>query len=190
MVRNILNRIFKNKVPGKETQHDYAEILTRHTEESLPPLSVTVTTDNKDNLNFVAPNPDYNAKLHNVVGAIVGTAEFGISPLNDTVFLYRIDILPLYQRQGYALAFLVHLANHYSLPITPIKQITPARRFWESAHQFKASNFVLLDPLGCSELDEEKSRWAHMVPESEAERAIREYKESDEYKSRFLTQKS
>jgi len=185
MVRNILNRIFKNNVSGKDTQHDYSAVVTGHTEENLPSLSVTVTPD-KSKVNFVAPNPDYNAKIRNAEGNIVGTAEFGISPLNDTTFLYGIDVLPAHQRQGYALAFLVWLANEHHLPITPVHETMSARSFWTSAHQFKARNLVLLDQLRCGEMNEEKSRWAHMVPESEAERAIREYKESDEYKNRHL----
>ena len=180
MFRKTLKNFFRNKVPLQDAGHP--TLLTRHTEKTLRAISVTATADDSK-VNFVAPNPDYNAKIRNAIGEIVGTAEFGISPLNETVFLYGLDILPAHQRQGYALALLVWLANEHNLPITPVHETIPARNFWISAHKFKASNLVLLDQLRCGEMNEEKSRWAHLVPESEAERLIREYKESEGSKS-------
>lgn len=168
MILDLLSKFFsKNK-----TQ-------TRHTEQSLPIISVAIAADSRK-LNFVAPNSDYNAKIRNAAGEIIGTAVFGISPLNETVFLYELNILPSHQRQGNALAFLVWLANEHNLPITPIHETVPARSFWITAHEFKAKNLVLLDQLRSCEMDEEKSRWAHLLPESEVERLIRECKEREE----------
>lgn len=175
MFLNLLSKFF----PKNKTQ-------ARHTEQSLPIISVAIAADSSK-LNFVAPNPDYNAKIRNTAGEIIGTAVFGISPLNETAFLYELNILPPHQRQGYALAFLVWLANEHNLPITPIHETVPARSFWITAREFKANNLMLLDQLRACEMGEEKSRWAHLVPESEAERLIREYKESEEYKASHIT---
>ena len=66
------------------------------------------------------------------------------------------------------------------LPITPIHETVPARSFWITANELKAKNLVLLDQLRSCEMDEEKSRWAHLLPESEVERLIRECKEREE----------
>lgn len=183
MLVKFLSTVFsKNKVLMQDIQPEEPLTQTRITEQTLPIISVAVIADG-NKVNFVAPNSDYNAKVRNAAGDIVGTAEFGVSPLNETVFLYGLDILPSQRRQGYALALLVWIANEYSLPITPIHEIMSAHCFWKVAHQFEANNLVLLQQLRCSEMHKEQSRWAHLVPESEAERLIREYKESDEYKA-------
>lgn len=187
MLTKFLNKIFStNKILIQDIESEDSLPQTRHIEQSLPIISVVIATDSYK-FNFVAPNPDHNAKIRNAIGEIIGTAIFGISPLNETVFLYELNILPSHQRQGYALAVLVWLANEHNLPITPVHETVPARSFWITAHEFKANNLVLLDQLRYCEMDEEKSRWAHLVPESEVERSIREYKESEECKASRVT---
>lgn len=128
----------------------------------LPAIKVTLETSIPT---FVYPNPNYIARIQNSDGLLVGTARYGINPLNDRLYIYRIDVLQPHRRYGYALAFLWSLHLEHSLPITPIHIVGAALGFWGSARQFQSLGFVLTQDLRFSEQDDEQARWAHLAPE-------------------------
>lgn len=148
----------------------------------LPPMQVELKADPQPQ-NFVEPNPDYHAVIRSTLGEEVGTATFGISPLNDTLYLYQIDVFLRHRRQGYALAFLCWLHQEHGLPITPVHIVGSALSFWGAARHLQSLGLVVNCDLRTSEMAEEKARWAHLIPEPEHLRLQRECEAAAEWES-------
>lgn len=123
--------------------------------------------------NFVEPNPDYHASIFDKTGKEVGSADFGISPLCDATYVYQIDVLAEHQRRGYALAFLCWLYGKWHHPVIPVHIVGNAIGFWSAARTFPHQLLVVQDELRASEMDAEKQRWAHLIPEPEHKRLQR-----------------
>ncbi|WP_141440771.1 N-acetyltransferase [Vreelandella titanicae] len=139
---------------------------SRITRRSLPVVEVRLSIK-EGAQTFVEPNPDFRANILNGSMQEVGTATFGKSPLDDTIYVYQIDVYPQHRRRGYALAFLCWLYNEHQLPITPIHIVGSANGFWHAACRLGVGPLVVRDDLRVSEMDEEKARWAHLIPEPE-----------------------
>lgn len=116
---------------------------------------------------FTAPSPDITATIQNANGEIVGHAAYAVSPLQDRIYFFQIEISPAFRRKGYGLAVLTHLANTYHLPITTIKETFAASSFWATVKKELASSVTMTQTLSISEMDDEKSRWSHLQPEIE-----------------------
>lgn len=147
----------------------------------LPMLTVRPTVIARRH-NYVEPNPDYQALVFNALKEEVAVATFGISPLQDAVYLYRIDVKPQHRRKGYAVGFLVWLSEEYNLPITPVHIVGSANSFWHAARQLGVGNLIVRDELRVSDMDEEKARWAHLIPEPEHIRLQRLCEASPDWK--------
>lgn len=135
----------------------------RYKLESLPTITVTVL-DNYYKA-FTSPNPDHNSSIYNAAKELVGMATYAVSPLDDRVYLFDIEILPEYRRQGYATAVLRYLTQTYNHPITAIKELYGASDFWASVRRLKEVGIIVTEPLSCSEMDNEAARWQHLQPE-------------------------
>lgn len=123
--------------------------------------------------NFVRPNPDIVASIFNTAGEKVGFCDFGVSPLQDRVYVFDIRIEPEFQRKGYGTAMLHHLQQKYGLPIVPVKVIST---FWECAQATPGLNVIDEIP-GIEELKKEALRWKtpeHDKLVEEQQAAIRE----------------
>lgn len=135
--------------------------------------------------NFVDPNPDYQATILDKTGKEVGSATFGISPLCDVAYVYRIDVLAEHQRRGYASAFLCWLYSNYHHPIIPIHIVGDARNFWSATRAFPHQLLVVQDELRASEMDAEKKRWEHLIPEPEHKQLQRICESSPTWQQKF-----
>ncbi|PWK45995.1 GNAT family N-acetyltransferase [Pseudomonas sp. OV226] len=110
-------------------------------------------------------------------GVRIGHVDYSLNVLKDRVYINKIEIAPEYLRQGNGLALLWHLWQTHQLPIVPLYEYELSYGFWETARaKFKAAGAEIGPQLGSqAEMDEESERWRHLVPESEADRSIREY---------------
>lgn len=116
---------------------------------------------------FVEPNQDFRASILNGSMEEVGAATFGKSPLDDTIYVYQIDVYPQHRRRGYALSFLSWLYCEHHLPVTPVHIVGSALGFWTAARALPDQMLIVSNELRASEMAAEKSRWAHMIPEPE-----------------------
>jgi hypothetical protein len=115
---------------------------------------------------FASPNPDVNGTIFNAAGVEVGSATYDVSPINDRVYIFEIKVLPEHQRQGYGFAMLHHLAQKYCQPITVIKELHSASSFWSAARQLVPIGIYLTDQLSIDDMDKEKVRWQHLLPQA------------------------
>jgi hypothetical protein len=124
---------------------------------------------------FVFPGTDTVATVE-VDGQHVGHVDYGRNPLGDRLYINMIQIDPGRQRAGIGLAVLWQLWRQHLVPIVPIHQYASSDGFWYRARRRLAAAGAVLEPqLRAEQLDAAKQRWQHLVPESEAERTIREY---------------
>lgn len=139
---------------------------SRITRRSLPVVEVRLSIK-EGAQNFVEPNPDFQASILNGSMQEVGTATFGISPLDDTIYVYQIDVYPQHRRRGYALAFLSWLSSEHHLPVTPVHIVGNALGFWSAARALPDQMLIVSKELRLSEMAAEKNRWAYMISEPE-----------------------
>lgn len=111
---------------------------------------------------FTSPNPNMQATIYNESGIKVGHGSYALSPLQDRVYFFRIEIAPNYRRAGYGLAFLTLIVKKYNLPIITIKEAFSASTFWDKARSLR----LVSGTLSVSEMDEEKQRWRHVNGEA------------------------
>lgn len=126
--------------------------------------------------NFVFPGTDYLDNIE-VGGQRVGHVDYGINPLLDRVYINMLDIAPAHQRKGVGLGVLWQLWRTHQVPIVPLYQYTSSDGFWYRARRrFSAADAVIEGELrGTEQMELEKQRWQHLVPEAEDKRLIREY---------------
>ena len=132
--------------------------------------------------NFVFPGTDFVDDIE-VGGQRVGYVSYGINPLDDRVYINKIDIELQHQRQGFGFGVLWCLWLKHQVPIVPLYQYGASNGFWSLARQrFLAAGALIEDQLRTdTELDAAKQRWQHLVPELAHERQIREMMASPDW---------
>jgi hypothetical protein len=114
------------------------------------------------------PSPTYNCRIFNQQGTQVGEGSFGVSPINDRVYFYDIEIAPKWRRHGYGTSFLAYLHDLYCLPITPVHITLPGWKFWAMLRQRAQENgWVITDELRSDLWDEPQKRWPHLLSHAE-----------------------
>jgi len=175
-----LNR--QRSIAAEENGKDVA--LPERVWRDLPDIEVSLTADVRPR-SFVEPSPDYRAIILNELKQEVGRSSFGINPLGDALYLDSIEVHAQHQKHGYASAFLCWLYKEYRLPITPVHIIGSAIGFWAHVRKFPSRLLeVKKEDLRVSEMDAEKARWAHLIPEPEHIRLQRICKASPEWQHR------
>jgi GNAT superfamily N-acetyltransferase len=101
----------------------------------------------------------------------VGSACYAISPLNDRLYVFEIEIAPEHRRQGFGTAYLKHLSETHRLPLTPIKELYSSHRFWEATRRLAGTGLKVTAEISVSDMDAEARRWAHL--EADRERLYR-----------------
>ncbi len=133
--------------------------------EDLPPIAVNATA------NFykpwTAPNPDLRVTIANANGTQVGTGCYAISPLNDRVYVFEIEIAEEHRCRGYGTAFLWHLSQTHSQPITAIQEVGSSLPFWNQARQLGGIGLIVTEEIRRSEMDAEARRWGHLEEDRE-----------------------
>lgn len=161
------------------------EVFCRRRVKSLDELADRVVRVNvhqeSPRGNFVFPGIDYADRIE-VESKPVGCVEYGINPLADRLYINSIEIHPNSRRQGLGLGVLWSLWREHQVPIIPLHEFATSHGFWQCARRrFAAAGAVVGPELrGMVDMDAEQARWAHLVPEPEHERLIREYLASPE----------
>lgn len=130
----------------------------------VPKITVDVTRYYY--MTFTSPNPDVNVIIKNEADIEVGRACYAVSPLNDRVYIYEVEILDVHRRKGYGTALLLFLAQTYDLPITIIQELYSACSFWRFARGLGSAGIKLTEQLSVSGMACEAERWAHLKPEA------------------------
>ncbi|WCM89738.1 GNAT family N-acetyltransferase [Acidovorax sp. NCPPB 3576] len=130
----------------------------------VPKITMDVTRNYY--MTFTAPNPDVKVVIRNQEGMTVGEACYAVSPLNDRVYVYDVEILSAYRRQGYGTALLSFLAQNYKIPITVVRELSSSCGFWRFARSLGSAGIHFTQQLSVSEMAIESERWAHLQPQS------------------------
>lgn len=133
--------------------------------ERLP--AITIAASPNYYKAFTAPNPVLSATIYSTEGCKVGTAIYALSPLADRVYVFDLEIGPHHQRQGFGTAVLWHLAKEYGQPITAIKELHSAAKFWDAARRLGAAGLVVTEQISVSEMKLEAERWQHLRSSAE-----------------------
>ena len=127
--------------------------------------------------NFVFPGPDLSAAVQHQ-GVTVGSLNYGISPLNDRVYISDFKIRAAHQRAGLGQAALWRLVRDHGLPLATLHEVGTSTGFWSKVEKrFAGAGVDVLRDIRTGDQADEMARWAHLVPEPEHERLIREYRE-------------
>lgn len=138
---------------------------TGRTQRTLERLAVLVVKATPDHFRVpTAPSPAITATLHSGGGEKVGSAQYGLSPLGDRVYVHDIHVAAEHRRCGYATAFLWHLTRQHTQPITPVRELHAATGFWENARALASEAMVVTEAVW--DLDAEAGRWAHLCPDA------------------------
>jgi GNAT superfamily N-acetyltransferase len=131
--------------------------------------------------NFVFPGLDVTAAIEQH-GQQVGAIEYGVSPLDDRLYISDFKIHPTHQGQGLGLAALWCLSCQYGLPLASMHEVGTSKGFWAKAERRLASAGVQLQrDIRTGDQPAIQASWAHLVPEPEHERLIRELMASSEW---------
>ena len=105
-----------------------------------------------------SPNPDWTATIATSAGIRVGTATYAVTPLDDQLWLYGLEIAPAHRRHGYALALLWQLHQAHRLPIHPVHELGTAGGFWHRARRLASAGLQVAEALSLADLEEAKKR--------------------------------
>jgi hypothetical protein len=131
--------------------------------------------------NFVFPGPDISAVIEHG-GQRVGQIEYGISPLQDRVYISEFEIFSSHNRRGLGQAALWRLWTQYHMPLSPMHEVGTSTGFWAKVRtRFAAAGVELTQDIRTADQDGEMERWQHLVPELDHERQIRELMASPEW---------
>jgi GNAT superfamily N-acetyltransferase len=131
--------------------------------------------------NFVFPGLDITAAIEQH-GGRVGTLDYGVSPLNDRLYISEFSIDPDYRRRGLGLSALWCLSRQYDLPLASMHEVGTSKGFWAKAEQRLAGAGVHLQrDIRSDHQPAIMATWAHLVPEAEHDRLIRELMVSPEW---------
>ena len=131
--------------------------------------------------NFVFPGLDITATIEQH-GQAVGSINYGVSPLQDRLYISEFNIRPAHQGQGLGLATLWCLSRQYSLPLASMHEVHTSKGFWAKAERRLADAGVHLQrDIRSGDQPALQATWAHLVPEPEHERLIRELMASPEW---------
>jgi hypothetical protein len=97
-----------------------------------------------------------------VAGEKLGEATFGLSPLRDHLYIYRVVVSEPVRRRGYGLAFLLLVHNTYRVPITPIVETHCAEQFWDAAREWRQVGLEVTPGRSRASVLEELARWRHI----------------------------
>lgn len=146
-------------------------------------IGLQLVTQHRDCVrgNFVFPGPDISASVE-VAGQRVGSINYGVSPLQDRVYISELHIAPRQQRRGLGTATLWKLSQQYQVALTPMHEVGASTGFWEKTRRrFASAGVELTKDIRACDLEGEQQRWLHLVPEQEHERLIRELMASPEW---------
>lgn len=113
---------------------------------------------------FVAPNPWMTAIGKQANSVEVCRVGFGISPINDRIYVDGLIVVEEYRRQGFASALLYAVAAHHHvagqlLQITALHEVWSASAFWASLRDGRQHGLSVTSDLRGGEMEGERRRW-------------------------------
>jgi hypothetical protein len=159
--------------------------MRRGLSDRLPEVQLRLTLMEQASKSFLDPSPTFHMSIESHTGLEVGSLRYGVNPLNDRLYVFWVEILTEHRRRGYGLAVLWMLYRQHRLPIVPNHVWGSAVGFWAKVRKVLSSAGVtILEDLRVGEMDDEKARWAPLIPEPEYLRLIRECEASPEWAAR------
>lgn len=116
---------------------------------------------------LTSPSPDVTLTILTSEGASAGIARYAVSPLNDRVYVYGIDVEPALRRSGYGLAMLWHISRLHALPIVPVRELHSASEFWRAARRLGPAGLFVAPSISIGEIELHREQWAHLKPQAD-----------------------
>ena len=130
---------------------------------------------------FVFPGLGISAAIEQH-GQRIGHIVYGISPLNDRLYISDYRIHDGHHRQGLGLTALWCLSRQHGMPLATLHEVDTSKGFWTKVERrFSAAGVHLLRDIRAGDQPAEQQRWQHLVPEPEHERLMREVMASPEW---------
>ena len=129
------------------------------------PLVELVQTGNFTNGSFVFPNAWYSIQAQKPGGQVVGHVRYGVSPLNDRIYVDGLSVEREFWKSGYASSMLLAVVVQCSpagnlMPLTPLHEVFASNGFWHKLRKGAIAGLVVTQDLRSgSEMDEEAKRW-------------------------------
>lgn len=131
--------------------------------------------------NFVFPGQDITAAIEQH-GQRVGHISYGISPLQDRLYISDYKIRDSFRRQGLGQAALWRLNRQHGMSLATLHEVGSSLGFWSKVERrFAGAGVHLQRDIRIGDQAAEQQRWQHLVPEPEHERLIRELMASPEW---------
>ena len=115
---------------------------------------------------FVAPNPwIYLEGRLPGSDTVVALVQYGISPLNDRIYVDDLKVAPAYRKQGYArsmlqtLSILCQTPGYPLMPVTPLHEAESAWSYWDDLRADNIPHLGVTREVAICEMDGEKQRW-------------------------------
>ncbi|MEY4563433.1 MAG: hypothetical protein RLZZ618_2710 [Pseudomonadota bacterium] len=129
-----------------------------------PHLDVDIGVDFV-NGSFVAPNP-WQRGVGRAAGHAVPVCRvsFGVSPLQDRIYVDGLWVDERFRRQGYASALLLTVADRMSpsggrLTITALHEVWTSIDFWSALRRGAVSGLTVTTDLRAGDMGQEAQRW-------------------------------
>lgn len=130
---------------------------------------------------FVFPGLNITAAIEHR-GLRIGHVAYGISPLNDRLYISNYQVLGSHRNQGLGMAALWCLSRVHSMPLATVHEVKSSKGFWTKAEaRLAAAGVHLLRDLRRYDLSAEQQRWQHLVPEPEHMRLTQEVMSTPEW---------
>lgn len=143
---------------------DWLQMRGRRPAKALPALDLAIEPDFV-NGSFVFPNPWLRAIGRRPGdGVKVCSLTFGISPLNDRIYVDGVEVEEARRRMGYGSALLLAVARANAvdgspLPITALCELWASNDFWTALRASKVPGLTVTRDLRPAEMDAETARW-------------------------------
>lgn len=113
---------------------------------------------------FVAPNPWMRACVRLTSGEAVCRLGFGVSPINDRIYIDGLSVEASHRRRGYATALVfavafMHRSAGRLLPITALHEALDGHAFWDALRAGRVAGLQVTKDVRASEVNGERQRW-------------------------------
>lgn len=136
----------------------------------LPSVRLHLVHEHTDG--YVSPNPFRFFQCHKAEDdTVVGHISYGVSPLNDRIYVGKIEIYPEFRLQGYGSSLLLEVVTQHAvdgehMPVTGLSEAETAVGFWWKLRQGAVPGLTVTMDLDVLESQEEPKRWAHLRAKS------------------------
>lgn len=134
----------------------------------LPAVCLHLVHEHTDG--YVSPRPSRYVECRKADDVtVVGHISYGVSPLDDRIYVGKIEIHPEHRLQGYASSLLLAVVTQHAvegkhLPVTGMSETESAAGFWWKLRQGSVPGLAVTMDIDIHEQSLESTRWAHLKP--------------------------